>query len=199
MRVFALVLKALILVATVPTDATEKQQHGKSKKQKDISELTKDLASAPEGIEKFYIKSEIVGLYASRSLSSVGLSDVRRLAQSLLDMADGYKNDWNHQNAIHHAHLVLGRVKLISGDIEGAKTELVRAAAVTGSPQLDTFGPNMTLAKELLEKGQRDAVLRYFEDCQKFWKSESARRQLEIWTESVKQGKIPNFRGNLSY
>ena len=43
------------------------------------------------------------------------------------------------------------------------------AGATPGSPQLDSFGPNMTLAKELLEKGQPDVVLHYFALCKNFW------------------------------
>jgi len=34
----------------------------------------------------------------------------------------------------------------------------------------NSFGPNVSLAKDLLEKGERDTVVEYFEACKKFWK-----------------------------
>ncbi len=52
----------------------------------------------------------------------------------------------------------------------GWKKYLIAAGKSPGSPQMDSFGPNMTLAKDLLEKGERDAVLEYFMRCRKFWK-----------------------------
>ena len=69
-------------------------------------------------------------------------------------------------------HMVLGRVALKRGDVETAKRELLLAGATPGSPQLDSFGPNMSLAKDLLEKKQADTVIEYFALCVKFWKLE---------------------------
>jgi hypothetical protein len=62
---------------------------------------------------------------------------------------------------------------------------------------MDTFGPNMSLAKDLVEKGERDSVLAYFELCRKFWEKDEGR--LDQWSRDVKSGKVPDFGGNLSY
>lgn len=62
---------------------------------------------------------------------------------------------------------------------------------------MDTFGPNMSLAKDLLEKGERDTVLQYFELCRRFWKMDHG--QLDEWTRQVKAGKVPRFGANLVY
>jgi hypothetical protein len=43
------------------------------------------------------------------------------------------------------------------------------AGATPGSPQLDSFGPNLTLAKELFEKSKPDVILHYFALCKNFW------------------------------
>lgn len=51
------------------------------------------------------------------------------------------------------------------------------------------------LAKELLELGQKDVVLEYFELCGNFWKNAN----LQKWTEIVKNGSIPEFGGNLFF
>jgi hypothetical protein len=62
---------------------------------------------------------------------------------------------------------------------------------------MDTFGPNMTLAKALLEKGRKETVLRYFELCRKFWKMDDGR--LDRWRDAVRTGRIPDFGANLHY
>jgi hypothetical protein len=55
----------------------------------------------------------------------------------------------------------------------------------------------MLLAKELLERGETEVVLEYFELCKKFWAS--PHRKLEQWAEDVKSNRIPQFGGNLAY
>lgn len=100
-------------------------------------------------------------------------------------------------NFTHFGNLVLGRLALRDGDVEKAKTHLVESARIDGSPQLNSFGPNMTLAKELLEKGEKQAVLQYFELCGKFW--EMGHERLDAWAAVVKQGEIPDFGANLAY
>jgi hypothetical protein len=104
---------------------------------------------------------------------------------------------WNYGNNIHHGNIILGRIALAAGDLKQAKKRLIEAGKTPGSPQLNSFGPSMTLAKELLEKGEKDVVLEYFKLCSKFWKS--GKDRLNRWSGEVKEGKIPNFRANLYY
>lgn len=103
---------------------------------------------------------------------------------------------WNYGNNIHHGNIILGRIALTLDDLEEAKKHLINAGKTPGSPQLNSFGPDMTLAKELLQKGEKDVVLKYLELCSKFWKS--GKDQLEKWTVVVKDGKIPDFGFNLN-
>ena len=70
---------------------------------------------------------------------------------------------WNQGNRTHWGHLTLGRIAFAEGNIEEAKHRLIAAAMIQGSPQLNSFGPDMTLAEELLEAGEKDVVLKYFE------------------------------------
>ena len=57
------------------------------------------------------------------------------------------------------------------------------------------YGPNMSLAKDLLEKGERQVVLDYFALCRRFWNY----GRLDDWSQQVKEGKIPDFGANLVY
>jgi hypothetical protein len=49
----------------------------------------------------------------------------------------------------------LGLIAVHKNDIETARRELLESGKTPGSPTLNSFGPNMILAKELLEKGAR--------------------------------------------
>jgi hypothetical protein len=55
----------------------------------------------------------------------------------------------------------------------------------------------MTLAKELLKKGERTAVLEYFGLCSDFWKM--GNQKLREWSALVKDGITPDFGANLLY
>lgn len=103
----------------------------------------------------------------------------------------------NHGNRTHWGHLTLGRIAFAEGNIEEAKYRLIAAAMIQGSPQLNSFGPDMTLAEELLEAGEKDVVLKYFELCAVFW--ESGKDDLADWTALVKFDRKPNFRRNLRF
>jgi hypothetical protein len=119
------------------------------------------------------------------------------LARDLLELAEQYQHDWNYGNALHNAHLVLGRVALAAQDLADARAELLLAGQTPGSPQLNSFGPDMSLARDLLRAGQRDVVLQYFDLCRRFW--EMGGDQLDAWAADVAQGREPQFGASLAY
>ena len=124
----------------------------------------------------------------------------RELAQECLALATSAELPeyfHNDGNAIHCSHLVLGRVALREGNLELAKVHLIESAHTIGSPNLVSFGPNMSLAKEVLEKGGREVVLEYLELCGRFWRMGS--EMLAEWAKEIAQGKIPEFGANLDY
>ena len=104
---------------------------------------------------------------------------------------------WNHGNNVHHGNIILGRIAIKQDDLDEAKKCLVNAGNTPGSPQLNSFGPNMALARELLEKGEKDVVLKYFALCSKFWKR--GKNRLDEWSVVVEEGRVPNFGANLLY
>ena len=119
------------------------------------------------------------------------------LAQELLSLTPNYEGNWNFGNAVQDANLVLGRIAVTEGRLDDAKQFLIQAGQSPGSPQMNSFGPNMSLAQDLLKKGETDIVLEYFEHCRKFWKMDRGR--LDLWSREVQAGEIPNFGGNLVY
>lgn len=131
--------------------------------------------------------------YVSRSaLAADEPAKARGYAKQMLKFSD---SDWNAGNNIHHGNLVLGQLAMREGAIEDAKKYLLAAGETPGSPQLNSFGPNMALALELVEAGENETVLAYFDRCSKFWK----RKELDIWAGEIKAGRTPNFGANLMY
>lgn len=117
--------------------------------------------------------------------------DARTHALELLELAEALPRDWNYGNAVHDGHRILGHVALSRGDVEGAKEELLAAGATPGSPQLNSFGPELTLAKDLLAAGERATVVAYLQDCARFWKTRGP--QLQEWIAAIEAGRNPKL------
>lgn len=160
---------------------------------KSLAAYEKAQAADHEKISRFYRLDNL----AKAAIKADDLDKATRYARESLDGAEGFPKDWNHGNAVHHGNNVLGLVALKQGNVKLAAEHLLKAGKTPGSPQLDSFGPNMTLAKALLEKGEKDAVLEYFDLCRKFWKMGADR--LDRWSKDVKAGNTPEFGGNLAY
>lgn len=77
--------------------------------------------------------------------------------------------DWNHPNLLHNGHLLRGWVRLRRGDIDGAADDLRTAGGSGGSPQLSSFGPDLSLAWALLQRGRDADVLHYLHAVSTFW------------------------------
>ncbi len=122
---------------------------------------------------------------------------VKELAKENLDLATVYRCNWNFGNAIHDTNRVLGLVSLKNGDIDAAVGYLLKAGKSTGSPQLDTFGPELDLANELLQLGKVDAVTSYLKDIKSFWEMNNG--QIDTWLAEIEKGEKPQldrFAGN---
>lgn len=91
-----------------------------------------------------------------------------RFAQEML-IKNTDRTTWNYGNEIHVGNQILGLAALQEGDTEAAKAHLLVAGQTPGSPQLNSFGPTMTLAQALLSRGERDAVLEYLDAVACFW------------------------------
>ena len=144
-----------------------------------------------------YLRWLILDRVAKTRLQLGFLNWTKALALELLGCADKYLDDWNYGNAIHQGNILLGRVAMREHNVPLARQYLMKAARTPGSPQLNSFGPNMSLAKELLELGQTNAVLEYLKLCSEFWNAEFS--QLERWTKDINSGLRPKFGPNLYY
>lgn len=122
-------------------------------------------------------------------------------------LANARTNNWNYGNVVYDTHSALGRIALLKGDRATARQELRAAGRTPGSPQLNSFGPQFTLARALLDQAQpadREAVVAFLDDVMQFWanldKAPAYRRdgvlkqrqKIETWKDDIRAGKIPS-------
>lgn len=190
---FMLGVVAVLAIASKLVGAESVKDMSPDEKARVMKVVQGDLSVAKNGTERFYALSGA----AKNALKKGKKDEARKYAEELEKLAPTFKDDWNYGNAIQNANLVLGRLALAAGDIKEAKRRLLASANSKGSPQMNSFGPNMGLAKELLTKGETDVVLKYFALCGKFW--ELGDDKLKAWTKAVKKGETPDFGPNLEY
>lgn len=181
------VLSAIAVTASIDANSWDWQAH--------LDKYESRLALA----ENDHVRFHFLDVVALAALELGELEKARACAEENLRLAPSFPECWNYAYAVHHGHLVLGRLALRSGDVLLAEKELQASVAIPGSRQLDTFGPNMSLAKELLERGRRDAVLVYLEKCGQFWDPGPGGPDLNQWKRDVEEGRIPDFGSNLLY
>ena len=158
-----------------------------------VAAQEKIISTLPKAEDKFHMTREITPLaFNAGDPVKAGM-----YAKDLLIQAESMKDDWDYGNAVHTANLVLGRIALAAGDIDEAKRLLLLAGKTPGSPQLESFGPDMLFAKELLEKGEKDVVIQYFTLCSAFWKMDDGK--LAQWKTEVQNNEIPDFGPNVRY
>ena len=111
--------------------------------QQRLDAATKKLAKANTEEEKFYALNDA----AKQSFVLGKTEDARKYAQDLMTLLPKFQGNWNYGNAVQDANLVLGRIALKERRIDEAKQHLLEAGKSPGSPQMNSFGPNMSLAK----------------------------------------------------
>ena len=133
---------------------------------------------------------------ANTAYEADDLSKAKRYATELLahPQLEVGTNEPNGDE-IHIANTVLGRIALRGGDIEEAKRRLHASASTKGSPVLDSYGPRMSLAAELLDHNEKEAVVSYLHECSRFW--QDGGDELKQWESDIQAGRKPNFGENL--
>ena len=147
------------------------------------------------------------GLLAKANTAmAAGDSDLAARYASELLAKNTDVSSWNYGNVVYEGNQILGLAALKKGDVAAAKKYLIAAGKTRGSPQLNSFGPEMSLAQALLEKGETEAVLEFLDLVAKFWatpkpgdreSSVALHRQhaekIEAWKASIRAGGRPNL------
>lgn len=168
---------------------------GVSCREKLMQFRTLDAQIPAEGVERIYplVRAAHAAYDASDYLKA------ETYARELISLAEKYPEDDATGSAIFSGHTVLGRVALgRDHNVADAKAALLASGKTRGSRTLRSFGPNMSLARDLLMAGERDAVLQFFEECRAFWKGKGGK--LDEWAEVVRGCcRLPEFGANFVY
>jgi hypothetical protein len=117
----------------------------------------------------------------------------KKYANELLVLANENKGDLNiFGPSIYDSHIALGRLDLLEGKPEQAIQHLFEAAKTPGHAVLASFGPDMSLAKDLLEKGYKKPVIDFLTECKIFWEYDDGK--IDKWVKEIKEGKTPDFK-----
>lgn len=162
-------------------------KHNKAAAMRALMQWEMALALQKDDLYRFYLLTKMAPI----AVDAGSLPKAFRYATRLLRSASKYRKDWNHGNALHHAHSALGRVALRRKRIPDAKKHLVASARTKGSPQLNSFGPTFDLAAELLARGEGKTVVRYLELCRKFWNM--GEKSIDAWTRGIRESGKTDF------
>ena len=169
------------LKATDGDAASKSESHGKA------LELF-EAALAVEGKPRFYQLDTV----AKAAFKAGHLDKARTYSTELLAIAPSFDRNWNYGNAIYTGNSILALIALGEGDMNLARTYMLAASLTPGSPQLDSFGPDLTIAKEMLDRGEREAVVNFLNNVSKFW--DGRVETITEWKEIIRRGQIPIFR-----
>jgi tetratricopeptide (TPR) repeat protein len=169
---------------------------GQAIKAKSPEERTAILRKRLENLEKALSTVSYRGALADSSdlanaaFEAGEFEKAEMYARKALALASQNPTDHYYGEALNHGNAVLGRVALHAGDVEKARSFLLAAGQIPRETKFDSF-PDMRLAKELLEHGQRQTVLDYLELCKSFWSGSG--NPLDGWIETIKSGGTPNW------
>lgn len=121
--------------------------------------LTRALRSASDSSLKAQVQY-LQDASAAAAFESGNTAMAKALAMTLLEQNTDPASS-TYGTIVHNANQVLGRVALREGNVTDAKRYLLRAGSTPGSPTLNSYGPQLFLAREFLERGERAIVLEY--------------------------------------
>lgn len=155
--------------------------------------LEKALARANSPEERLHRLDEIAKL-----AFNVGeYEKAGKYAKELLALAQPHPKDEKYGPALHDGHMVLGRLALKHKSVAEAREHLLAAGNVVGGGTLTSFGPNMSLANDLLNYGEKQVVIDYLRLCKNFWSGPHT--PIDGWISLIESGRKPDFGANLDY
>jgi hypothetical protein len=94
-------------------------------------------------------------------------------------------------DAIYAGNLILAQAALDNNDITNAKRYFLAAAATPGARLIEQSGLDVSVAKDLYERGEKDAVIEYLHRGRQLWpQGAQSIGRLEA---AVRSGRRPNF------
>ena len=103
----------------------------------------------------------------------------------------GHPGDPDYGNAIYTGNLILSQTALDKNDVATAKSHFLAAMATPGTPAIEQNGLDTSIARSLLQHGEREAVLEYFKRGRSLWPQGA--QLISRWETTIRAGRMPNF------
>jgi len=186
MQLIPLFFISILFFSEAVYSHSDEEKGASSEKYAEYSWNPSNVNTSPRLMQFYELNQQIDQHYDDQNFAPLS-----KLIEEYLSLAEIYRNNWNYGNAIHDGNRILGLVSYNEGNIDAAVSYLIMAGESTGSPQLDTFGPNLDLADLLMRKGKIDAVVVYLRGVQKFWRMDEG--IVDRWITAIEQGKRPKL------
>lgn len=119
-------------------------------------------------------------IYSARfDTREVALENIERLNSGLLPSLFFWRKNGD---VLHDTNIAKSWLALREGDLEQAIHFLYESTNTSGSPVLGSFGPDMSLVREIYKRGHKEAVLEFLKKTDDFWDNEHAMEKKAMWT-----------------
>jgi len=118
------------------------------------------------------------------------MDEAESKARQLLTLAAQSTNDAEYGNAIFFANLSLGRVMLQRGEKRQAASYLLAASNAPPTDHLRYEYIDMTLARQLVDWGEREAVAQFLDRCAQF---NHRGKEMVEWAAQIHKGINPDL------
>jgi hypothetical protein len=118
------------------------------------------------------------------------IDETESKARELLALAAQNTNDPEYGNAIFFANLTLGDAALRRGDKREAARSLLAASEAPPTDRLRYGYIDVTLARQLVDWGEREAVAQFLERCSRF---NRRGKDMAEWAAQIRQGINPDL------
>jgi len=112
-------------------------------------------------------------------------------ARELLQLASAHKSEPAYGDAIYAANLALAQAALRKGDRRASARLLLASVEGPVTDRLRFGYLDMTLARELVDWGEREAVARFLERCSRF--NVTRGNDLALWAADIRKGINPDL------
>jgi hypothetical protein len=94
-------------------------------------------------------------------------------------------------DAIYAGNLILAQAALDKNDVDGAKHYLLEAATTPGTRRIEQNGLDVSVARVLFDRGEKDTVLEYLHRGRTLWPQGA--QIIGRWETAIRAGRRPNF------
>ncbi len=86
---------------------------------------------------------------------------------------------------IHPTNIAKAWLALAENDLEKTIRLLMASTKTSGSPVLKSFGPDITIIRELYGRGKSAPVIDYLNAVQQFWPRDSSFEIISVWRKLI--------------